>query len=465
MESGRLPAHTVLRALARSVRNLVEQGITPALSNPLQKRIRLTNALSVFGAFVMFGSIPFDWVEAPRWMVGEDIIVGIAYACFPFLNRYGLLTASRIFCLLVSNAIVFSNVLLLGTYSGADMVFIALSAVPFAVFDLDDRLPLSLTVLFPVIGFAVGHAGPLAHLRTEAVNYKPADYYVFSAGVAFVVLIYSTYRTSLANASAERELRDDIAKRLQAEKELELTRQTSMYSAKMAALGEMSGNIAHEVNNPLTAILLRAERLRRLATSGAIEAASVAQTACDIEKTVSRIRRIIDALRTFARDGQKDPMQAESVAQIVRETLELCAERFRQHAIALTVEPIPDDCQVTCRGVQISQILLNLLSNAHDAVEDRPSRWVRVVTEANEEEVRISVVDSGPGIAREHVDRIMEPFFTTKPIGKGTGLGLSVSKGIAEANGGRLAYDPTSPETRFVLTLRRSSAPATPGGQ
>jgi C4-dicarboxylate-specific signal transduction histidine kinase len=158
-------------------------------------------------------------------------------------------------------------------------------------------------------------------------------------------------------------------------------------------------------------------------------------------------------------------MQAESVAQIVRETLELCAERFRQHAIALTVEPIPDDCQVTCRGVQISQILLNLLSNAHDAVEDRPSRWVRVVTEANEEEVRISVVDSGPGIAREHVDRIMEPFFTTKPIGKGTGLGLSVSKGIAEANGGRLAYDPTSPETRFVLTLRRSSAPATPGGQ
>ena len=82
-----MPAHTVLRALARSIRNLVEQGITPALSNPLQKRIRLTNALSVFGAFVMFGSIPFDWVEAPRWMVGEDIIVGIAYACFPFLNR------------------------------------------------------------------------------------------------------------------------------------------------------------------------------------------------------------------------------------------------------------------------------------------------------------------------------------------------------------------------------------------
>jgi signal transduction histidine kinase len=449
----------VLRVLAKSIRNLVGQGITPALSDPLQKRIRLTNALSLFGACVMFGSIPFDWVEAPRWMVAEDIVVGIAYACFPFLNRCGLLTASRIFCLLLSNAIVLSNVLLLGPYSGADMVFIALSAVPFAVFDLDDRIPLALGVLFSVVGFAVGHAGPLARLRTEAVNYKPADYYVFSAVVAFVVLVYSTYRTSLANASAERELRDDMAKRLQAEKELEQTRQTSIYSAKMAALGEMSGNIAHEVNNPLTAILLRAERLGRLASSGAVDAESVRRTACDIEKTVNRIRRIVDALRTFARDADKDPMRAEPVGQIVRETLELCAERFHQHAIALTVEPIPEDCRVYCRSVQISQILLNLLSNAHDAVEGCPNPWVRVVTEADEAEVRIAVVDSGPGIAREHIDRIMEPFFTTKPIGKGTGLGLSVSKGIAEANGGRLAYDPTaSAETRFLLTLRRTAS-------
>jgi signal transduction histidine kinase len=445
----------VLRSLLKSVRNLVEQGITPALSNPLQKRIRLTNALSLFGAFVMFVSMPFDWVQAPRWMVVEDFLGGVAYACFPFLNRCGLLTASRIFCLLVSNAIVLSNVLLLGANSGADMVFIALSAVPFAVFDLDDRLPLALGVLFSLVGFAVGHAGLLGGLRTEAVNYKPANYYVYSAAVAFVVLIYSTYRTSLANASAERELRDDIAKRLKAEKELEQTRQTSIYSAKMAALGEMSGNIAHEVNNPLTAILLRAERLGRQAASGPIDAGSVAKAACDIEKTVNRIRRIVDALRTFARDANEDPMRAEPVGQIVRETLELCAERFYQHAIALTVDPIPEDCQVYCRGVQVSQILLNLLSNAHDAVEGCPNPWVRVTTEANRPEIRIAVIDSGPGIAREHRDRIMEPFFTTKPIGKGTGLGLSVSKGIAEANGGRLAYDPSSAHTRFVLTLRR----------
>jgi signal transduction histidine kinase len=445
-----------LRSLVESIRSLLEQGITPELSEPLQKRIRLTNALSLLGAFLMVVSVPFDWVEAPRWMIAEDVIGGFAYACFPFLNRYGLLTGSRLFCLLVSNAIVLSNALLLGSDSGSDMVFIALSAVPFTLFDLDDWLPLATGVLFSVVGFAVGQSGLLTGLRTHAVNYRAAHYYFYSAVVAFIVLLFSSYRTSLANASAERALRHDIAERLRAERELEQSRQTSIYSAKMAALGEMSGNIAHEVNNPLAAILLRVQRLRSLVTNGSVDAELVVRTAREIEKTVDRIRRIVDALRTFARDAENDPLRPEPVGQVVRDAVELCAERFRQHAIVLVLEPIPDDLHVECRSIQISQIVLNLLSNAHDAVEKCQKRRVRIATEPDESEVRIAVIDSGPGVAPAHVNRIMEPFFTTKAIGKGTGLGLSVSKGFAEANGGRLAYDPTSPETRFVLTLRRS---------
>ena len=95
------------------------------------------------------------------------------------------------------------------------------------------------------------------------------------------------------------------------------------------------------------------------------------------------------------------------------------------------VEPIADDLYVECRSVQISQVLLNLLSNAHDAVEGAALRRVRIAADADEHEVRLAVIDSGPGIPRELHARIMEPFFTTKELGKGTGLGLSVSKGIA----------------------------------
>ena len=141
-------------------------------------------------------------------------------------------------------------------------------------------------------------------------------------------------------------------------------------------------------------------------------------------------------------------MRPESVAAIVGDTVELCAERFRQHTIDLVVEPIAPDLYADCRAVQISQVLLNLLSNAHDAVEAAPRRRVRITAEGDEREVRIAVSDSGPGVPRDLRARIMEPFFTTKEIGKGTGLGLSVSKGIAEAHGGRLALRRRAPPRR-----------------
>jgi len=102
---------------------------------------------------------------------------------------------------------------------------------------------------------------------------------------------------------------------------------------------------------------------------------------------------------------------------------------------------------------------MNLLSNAHDAVDRTPNPWVRISVEDQDDDVQIAVTDSGRGIPPEIASRIMEPFFTTKEIGKGTGLGLSVSKGIAEAHGGRLVHDAGAVETRFVLTLRRAQAP------
>jgi C4-dicarboxylate-specific signal transduction histidine kinase len=99
-------------------------------------------------------------------------------------------------------------------------------------------------------------------------------------------------------------------------------------------------------------------------------------------------------------------------------------------------------------------VLINLLSNAYDAVENQPIRRVRIAARASGGDVEIAVADSGPGVPTEIASRIMEPFFTTKEIGKGTGLGLSLSSGIAAAHGGRLTLDCAAPETRFVLALK-----------
>jgi len=449
-----------LRPVARYLERLIDQGTRHVTKSPhgdgLKKRIRLTNGLSLFGALVLFASIPWDLVQAPPWMLAEDIIGGVVYLVLPLLNRLGYLTASRLLCIVVSNLIVLGNAIFLGHDSGAELVLLALVVIPFSLFDLTERAPLAFGVALAIAGLAVAHTDAVNALRNTSEGFSPAGYHGYSAVVALVGLLFTVFQTSLANARAERALREDIKERQRAERELELTRQTSVYSAKMAALGEMSGNIAHEVNNPLSAILLRAQRLRRLVDKDRLDTEAVTKTATDIETIVHRIKGIVDALRSFARDAPQDPLQPGSVRQIVRDTVELCSQRFAQHSIELSVGPIPEDLYVDCRGVQISQILLNLLSNAHDAVEHRPTRWVRIGAEADEREVRIAVVDSGPGISPEVVARIMEPFFTTKEIGKGTGLGLSVSKGIAESHGGRLTYDPTPSNTRFVLTLKRT---------
>jgi C4-dicarboxylate-specific signal transduction histidine kinase len=112
-----------------------------------------------------------------------------------------------------------------------------------------------------------------------------------------------------------------------------------------------------------------------------------------------------------------------------------------------------EDGQVNCRPTQLSQVLLNLLSNAFDAVSALSEKWVRLTVTQEEQKLIIKVIDSGNGIPSDIAEKIMQPFFTTKVIGKGTGLGLSISRGIIESHEGALFYDPSEKNTTFVIEL------------
>jgi signal transduction histidine kinase len=441
--------------IGRQVAAFLSLGITPALSDSLAKRIRITNAASLFGTVVMLATIPVDRVEAPRWMLALDILAALVFISLALLNWRGHSTASRLAFVVVSNLLALSNAIGLGVDCGVDMLFLALVAVPFALFDLAASAPMAIGVLLPIAGFVLAESGVLAHFRSPPANYSAHDYHLYSAVVSLTIVLFALTQMSRANARSEHALRLDIAERQRTERELAESRQASIVAAKMAALGEMSANVAHEVNNPLTAIRLRAQQLGVLAARERLDIPTVLKTAGEIDGTVDRIRRIVAALGFFARQSDEDPLRPESVLSIVNDTVELCAHRFRLRDVDLEVEPIPADLYVDCRGTQISQVLLNLLANAYDAVEQRPIRRVRIATRAGDSEIQIAVTDSGPGVPAEIASRIMEPFFTTKEIGKGTGLGLSLSSGIAAAHGGRLTHDRAASETRFVLTLRR----------
>src|SRR3569623_381867 len=131
-----------------------------------------------------------------------------------------------------------------------------------------------------------GSGGWLAHFQHTPAGFHACTYYAYSAAVTLAILIFCVYQTSHANRVAEEALREDIARRERAERELETHRMSALHAAKMAALGEMSGNIAHEGNNPVAAIVLRAQRLRMLAGEGRLDAAKVGTVAGEIEATV-----------------------------------------------------------------------------------------------------------------------------------------------------------------------------------
>lgn len=238
--------------------------------------------------------------------------------------------------------------------------------------------------------------------------------------------------------------------------------QQSLYeSARLAELGLMAGGIAHEINNPLAVILGFAEQLKTLALKAHAPEAAVNKAFSKIELAITRIQKIIHGLRFVARQSGEEPWQSANIRDIIAETLEIAAQRYKDGGVQLSVSEIPDrDLRIECRAVQISQILINLLNNAFDEVQNKPGAWVRLDTEVQGERVLISVTDSGTGIAPAIREKLFNAFYTTKPAGKGTGLGLAISASIAREHHGSLTYDTASKNTRFVLELPRQQQAA-----
>lgn len=225
-------------------------------------------------------------------------------------------------------------------------------------------------------------------------------------------------------------------------------------SLKMASLGEMAGGLAHEINNPLTIIKTKAEQIAlKIEREKTIDPDWLREKVTVVDQTVDRIAKIIKGLKNFARDSRFDPMKSTDLRLVIEDTLSFCSARFSSHNISLKVKLPKLPLLLECRSVELSQVFLNLLNNAFDAVEGTSRAWIRLEARQVQGQVEISFTDSGPGVAKEHRAKIMQPFFTTKEVGKGTGLGLSISRGIVEAHGGKLFLDEAAASTRFVVML------------
>ncbi len=233
-------------------------------------------------------------------------------------------------------------------------------------------------------------------------------------------------------------------------------------ASRHTALGEMAGGVAHEIGNPLAAILLRAGQLKRLTAGGAIRPDEAGPMFEAIEASANSISGIIQGLKIYSRDAEGDPFEIVSVSSVLNDTLALCAARFRSKKIDLRVPPPSqnlDDLLISARPIQISQTILSLLNNSMTALDHSIERWVQIDVTSTPGSIMIAITDNGPPISLDNRTQMFQPFFTTKPYGQGPGLGLSTGKGIIEKHGGSLTFDETSAKTRFVIQLPRVVKP------
>ncbi len=227
------------------------------------------------------------------------------------------------------------------------------------------------------------------------------------------------------------------------------------HSARMSTLGEMVGGVAHEVNNPITIIQLRATQALRILKQPEFDLSRMTECLEAIQKTTAHIEHVVKGLRSFSRTGDGDPFEEVEVGALLDDSLSLFGEQMRKDNIDVRISSFDRSLRVQCRPTQISQILINLYSNSKFALSGRENKWLEILVEDTAETVCISVIDNGSGIPSGAVRSIFEPFFTTKKSGEGTGFGLSISRSIARAHQGNLWHDVKHKNTRFVLEIRK----------
>lgn len=239
-------------------------------------------------------------------------------------------------------------------------------------------------------------------------------------------------------------------------RELRTAQEGLVQSAKLAALGQMSAALAHEINQPLTTQRMQLETLRLLLDHGRYDEAR--QALEPLEQMLTRMAALTGHLKTFARNSPGGLRERLDLATVVDQALHLLDARIRGEGVEVALY-LARPAWVRGDAIRLEQVLINLLRNALDAMADKRYKRLEIRIEADDGQWRLSVLDSGGGIPQADLARIFDPFFTTKPVGEGLGLGLAISYGIVHEAGGQLQAENLPGGARLSLTLPRDLEP------
>lgn len=233
---------------------------------------------------------------------------------------------------------------------------------------------------------------------------------------------------------------------------LKETQAQLIQSEKLASIGGLAAGIAHELNQPLGIISLQSELSLEQHKLGTHQHLSKALQ--QILHQVQRATTIINHLKLFGRDAMDLPKTPCHISRLIDAVLTLLREPLRLNNITLNVYCEDTLPAILCNEIQIEQVLTNLLSNAKDALEHSPDKRIEIHCQQQDQQVVISIEDTGEGIPDEVKHRVFDPFYTTKEVGKGTGLGLSICYSIIQDHQGEIQMDSTAGQgSRVTVTL------------
>lgn len=255
-------------------------------------------------------------------------------------------------------------------------------------------------------------------------------FYALSRRSAVRVALFARESAELRQLNAQ--LQREIAERKRVEKDLAVAEQTLEQSSKLAALGEMSAAVSHELNQPLAAMKTYLAGARLLLRRNRAEEALVSFGR--IDDLIERMGAITRQLKSYARKGQ-DSLSPVNMGDALTSSLSMMEPQLRQRRVLINRVVPPEPIEVLGDRMRIEQVMVNLLRNAIDATKSESDPQVDIILSAGDT-ATLTVRDNGPGIA--NLDALFEPFYTTKQPGDGVGLGLAISSGIVNDLGGRL---------------------------
>ena len=250
----------------------------------------------------------------------------------------------------------------------------------------------------------------------------------------------------------------DVTEKKRLQESIQLAEAQSRQQQKLESIGILAGGVAHEINNPINGIINYAQLILDESTPDTVPA----NYATEIIYESERISEIVKSLLEFSR-FEKQAHSYASIYDIINHTVSLIRTLIRKDQIDLRLDLEDDLPMIKCRSQQIQQVVMNLLTNARDALNERypnhhPDKIIVLkctqFNEKNRRWIRITVEDHGKGISKDLQDKIFEPFFSTKPKEIGTGLGLSISFGIIQEHHGKISIDSVEDQyTKFIVDL------------